>query len=131
MCNTPQKMHQDLTFPKHYQPHHPDNYNGLYAHVSTYPLSKKVVKNVEFDQIFEIGQPLMARTQSVPEMVQTLFFCYMYSRRHFKYLKTKWKNNNRPLSFENLDKSGMNVTSLNHFYLIILKNFQDFFELHW
>ena len=91
MCNTPQKMRQDLVFPTHYQPHYSDNYNRLYAPVSAYPLSKKVVKNVEFDQIFEIEQHLMARIHSVPEMVQTLFSC----RRYFKYLNTKWKNNNR------------------------------------
>ena len=91
MCNTPQKMRQDLAFPTHYQPHHSDKYSGLYAPVSAYPLSKKVVQNVEFDQIFEIEQHLMARIQSVPEIVQTLFSC----RRCFKYLKTKWKNNNR------------------------------------
>ena len=73
MCNTPQKMRQDLNFPTHYQPHYSDNYSRLYAPVSAYPLSKKGVKNVEFDQIFEIKQHLMARTQSVPEMVQSYF----------------------------------------------------------
>ena len=82
-----------------------------------------MVQNVEFDQIFEIEQHLMACIQRVPEMVQTLFSC----RRYFKYLNTKWKNNNRHFSFENLDKIGVNVTSLNQFYLIILKNFPDFF----
>ena len=85
-----------------------------------------MVKNVEFDQIFEIEQHLMARIQSVPEMVQTLFSC----RTYFKYLNTKWKNNNRHFHSENLDKNGINVTSLNQFYLIILKNFPDFF-LKW
>ena len=91
MCNTPQKMRQDLAFPTHYQPHHSDNYNRLYAPVSTYPLSKKVVKNVEFDQIFEIEQHLMARIHSVPVMMPALFSC----RTYFRYLNTKWKNNNR------------------------------------
>ena len=36
---------------------------------------KKVVKNVEFDLIFEIEQHLIAHIQSVSEMVQTLFSC--------------------------------------------------------
>ena len=91
MCSTLQKMRQDLIFPTHYQPHHSDNYSRLYAPVSTYPLSKKVVQNVEFDQIFEIEQHFMALIQSVPEMVQTLFSCKTY----FRYLNTKWKNNIR------------------------------------
>ena len=38
-----------------YQPHYYDNYSRLYAPVSVYPLSKKkVVKNVESDQIIEV-----------------------------------------------------------------------------
>ena len=91
MRNTPQKIRQDLVFPTHYQPHYSDNYSSLYAPVSAYPFSKKVVQNVKFDQIFEIEQHLMARIHSVPVMIQALFSC----RRYFKYLNTKWKNNNR------------------------------------
>ena len=91
MCNTSQKMRQDLVFPTHYQPHYSDNYGGLYAPVSTYPLLKKVVKNVEFDQIFEIEQHLMARIHSVSVMMPALFSC----RTYFRHLKTKQKNKHR------------------------------------
>ena len=59
----------------------------------------------------------MARIHSVSEMIKTSFFCKTYFRYFNKYLS---------FSIRNLDKNGINVTSLNKFINYFEKIYQDF-----